>query len=91
MRVKILNALAQGIPMVSTTVGCEGISVTDGDDILISDEPRGFADKTVQLLTDTALNARISRKGRQTVERLYDYRQACRPLEAIYGQQAERV
>jgi glycosyltransferase involved in cell wall biosynthesis len=85
MRVKILNALSQGIPMVSTTVGCEGIAVTHGEDILIADEPAAFADSTARLLTDAALNRQITENGRRTAEQRYDYRQACRPLDAIYA------
>jgi glycosyltransferase involved in cell wall biosynthesis len=91
MRVKILNALAQGIPMVSTTVGCEGISVTNGKDILIADDSQSFAEAIVRLLMDPSLNEKITRAGRQTVEALYDYRQACRPLDAIYGSLVEQV
>jgi glycosyltransferase involved in cell wall biosynthesis len=70
--------------MVSTTVGCEGIAVQDGQDILIADEPQQFAAASVRLLADAELNARITRAGRQTAEQQYDYRQACRPLDAIY-------
>ncbi|MCB9453839.1 MAG: glycosyltransferase [Anaerolineaceae bacterium] len=84
MRVKILNALSQGIPMVSTTVGCEGIAVTHNDDILVADAPADFAEACVQLVTDAELNARITASGRRTVENTYDYHQACRPLDAIY-------
>jgi glycosyltransferase involved in cell wall biosynthesis len=85
MRVKILNALSQGIPMVTTTVGYEGIAVTNGDNILVADEPDAFADAAVCLLTDAALNQKISLNGRRMVEQTYDYRQACKPLDAIYG------
>jgi glycosyltransferase involved in cell wall biosynthesis len=85
MRVKILNSLSQGIPMVSTWVGCEGIRVTHEHDILIADEAPAFAQATIRLLTDYDLNERITRNGRQTAEQLYDYRQACRPLDAIYS------
>jgi glycosyltransferase involved in cell wall biosynthesis len=84
MRVKILNALSQGIPMVSTTVGCEGIELQNGRDILIADQPQAFAEATVRLLSDQELNGAIRLAGRQTVERLYDYRQACRPLDGLY-------
>jgi glycosyltransferase involved in cell wall biosynthesis len=85
MRVKILNALSQGIPMVSTTVGCEGIAVVHERDIMIADKPADFAEATVKLLTDAALNQRITEQGRRTVVETYDYRQACRPLDAIYS------
>lgn len=85
MRVKILNALSQGIPMVSTTVGCEGIAVKDGEDILVADEPTAFAEATARLLMDAALNRQITNNGRRTAEQQYDYRQACLPLDAIYA------
>ena len=77
--------------MVSTTVGCEGISLTDGEDILIADAPQEFAAATARLLTDAQLNNRITANGRRVVERLYDYRHTCRPLDAIYMPQVERV
>jgi glycosyltransferase involved in cell wall biosynthesis len=54
MRVKILDALARGVPTVSTAVGCEGISATDGVHLLIADRPDDFAQKTVTLLRDAS-------------------------------------
>lgn len=87
MRVKILNALAQGLPMVTTTVGCEGIDVTDEHDILIADSPEDFAEQTVRLLTDDLLNHKLTMQGRQTAEQQYDYRKACAPLDLIYHEQ----
>lgn len=87
MRVKILNALSQGLPMVSTTVGCEGIAVQHERDILVADSPEDFAEQTIRLLTDAALNQRITEAGRRTAVEVYDYRQACLPLEAIYAGQ----
>lgn len=84
MRVKILNALAQGLPMVSTTVGCEGIDVKDDCDILIADTPEAFARQSARLLTDSVLNQKLTEQGRQTAEQKYDYRRACKPLDDIY-------
>ena len=89
MRVKILNALAQGLPMVSTTIGCEGIRVEHERDILIADQAQDFADACVRLLTDYDLNQRLSKAGRATAEHYYDYHQACRVLDNVYaGQKA---
>ena len=85
MRVKILNAFAQGLPMVSTTVGCEGIHVTNNYNILVADSPQDFAQQTVRLLTVSALNEQLTLRGRQTAEQQYDYRRACVPLDQIYG------
>jgi glycosyltransferase involved in cell wall biosynthesis len=87
MRVKILNAFAQGIPMVSTSIGCEGILTEHNKNILIADDAGGFAEACVRLLTDYALNARLTAAGRQTAEEHYDYRRACRPLDALYNPQ----
>jgi len=84
MRVKILNALAQGLPMVSTTVGCEGIDVKHDYDILVADTPEDFARQSARLLTDATLNQQLTQNGRQTAEQKYDYRRACEPLDDIY-------
>jgi glycosyltransferase involved in cell wall biosynthesis len=84
MRVKILNALAQGLPMVSTTIGCEGIAVRDGRHLLIADTPEEFAQATLRLLNDKSLADELGRNGRQLVQSTYDYQLACRPLESVY-------
>jgi glycosyltransferase involved in cell wall biosynthesis len=84
MRVKILNALAQGLPIVSTSLGCEGIAVTHGQDILIADSPQDFADAVVQVLDDAEFAAQLGRNGRRLAEQQYDYRQACLPIDAEY-------
>lgn len=85
MRVKILNALAQGLPIVSTSLGCEGIQVTHGQDILIADTPAEFAQATLRVLNDPELAAQLGRNGRRLAETVYDYRVACRPLDEIYA------
>jgi glycosyltransferase involved in cell wall biosynthesis len=84
MRVKILNALAQGLPIVSTTLGCEGIQVMHERDILIADRPEDFAAAVLRLLGDPALARHLADNGRRLAETVYDYRVACRPLDALY-------
>jgi glycosyltransferase involved in cell wall biosynthesis len=84
MRVKILNALAQGVPIVSTSLGCEGIAVTHGQDIMIADSPDEFAEAVMRVLDSPILAERLGRNGRQLAEQRYDYRRACRLLEAVY-------
>jgi glycosyltransferase involved in cell wall biosynthesis len=83
MRVKILNALAQGIPIVSTSLGCEGIAVMDGQEILIGDSPASFADAVLRLLAGDGLSARLARNGRLLAKARYDYRRACKPLDEV--------
>jgi len=85
MRVKILNALTEGIPIVSTTLGCEGNSVTDGEDVLIADEPDDFAAAVLHVLNDQKLAQRLSCNGRSLAETRYDYRRACVPLDELYA------
>jgi glycosyltransferase involved in cell wall biosynthesis len=88
MRVKILNALAQGLPIVSTSLGCESIAVTYGQDIMIADSPRDFAKAVLQVLDDAEFAVQLGRNGRRLVEQRYDYRQACQPTDAVYERAA---
>jgi glycosyltransferase involved in cell wall biosynthesis len=69
-RVKILEAFAHRIPVVSTTIGAEGLGARDGEHLLVADDPAGFADACAQLLTDHDLRARIvDRAHRLFIER----------------------
>ena len=84
MRVKILHALAQGLPVVSTTVGCEGIEVTPGRHLLVADRPQDFARAVLRLLADPALARDLAAEGRRLVERRYDWRVVCPEVERVY-------
>lgn len=84
MRVKILEALARGLPLVTTTLGCEGIAVEDGRHVLIADTPEGFANAVLRLLADRSLADQLGKNGRQLIENTYDYRAACQPLDRVY-------
>jgi glycosyltransferase involved in cell wall biosynthesis len=84
MRVKILEALARGLPLVTTTLGCEGIAVEHGRHVLIADTPEDFARETLRVLHDHALADALGRNGRRLIEDVYDYRAACRPLDNLY-------
>jgi glycosyltransferase involved in cell wall biosynthesis len=72
-RLKILEAMALGTPVVATTKGAEGLDMTNGEDILIADDPEAFADATSRLLTDDTLHARIAARARETVATRYDW------------------
>ena len=84
MRVKILDAWAWGIPIVSTSVGCAGIAVHPGEDILVADTPEEFAAAVARLLQDRELAASLADKGRRYVETHFDWRVACRALDTVY-------
>jgi len=72
-RLKILTSWAMGKPVVSTSLGCEGLAAVDGDNILIRDDPRSFADAVRQVLGDPALGRTLGEHGRTTAERLYSW------------------
>lgn len=72
-RLKILNSWAMGKPVVSTSVGCEGLAAVDGDNILIRDDPRDFARAVADVLNDAALRKRLGARGRETAVLLYDW------------------
>ena len=84
MRVKILTALAQGLPVVSTSLGSEGLQVESERDLLIADGAGAFAAATLRVLRDRDLADRLARNGRSLIESTYDYRVAYRPLDDVY-------
>jgi glycosyltransferase involved in cell wall biosynthesis len=73
-RLKILEAMALGIPVVSTSKGAEGLDVTPEQDILIADEPPEFAAQVVRLLRKPGLRERLAGNARRLVEEHYDWR-----------------
>jgi len=81
-RLKILNALAHGIPTVSTTIGAEGLDLEPGRDLLLADEPDAFARQVAALIGDESLRARLRENGRRTVEALYSWQALAPSLEA---------
>jgi glycosyltransferase involved in cell wall biosynthesis len=72
-RLKILNSWAMGKPVVSTTIGCEGLDAVDGRNILIRDNPKEFAAAMLAVLQDEELALRLGRAGRATAEQRYSW------------------
>ena len=89
-RLKILEALAMGKAIVSTSVGAEGLDLKDGEEIFIADEPTALADAVTRLLTDAPLRRRIGKNGRARVERDYDWRSIGEKLHSLYTKISER-
>ena len=81
-RVKILEAQAMARPVVSTTLGAEGIDGRHGHTILLADEPTSFAMHVCRLLTDLDFAAEIGANGREHVARFYDWNRIGEHLEA---------
>ena len=72
-RLKILNSWAMGKPVVSTSLGCEGLDAVDGDNILIRDDPRAFAEAVVAVLQNERLRRHLGAGGRRTAETRYSW------------------
>jgi sugar transferase (PEP-CTERM/EpsH1 system associated) len=85
-RLKILEAMALGRPVISTSIGCEGLDVEDGRHLLVADTPEEFAEKTILLLRDSALHQRIILDARRLVEANYDWNVIAKQLLDIYSE-----
>jgi glycosyltransferase involved in cell wall biosynthesis len=72
-RLKIFEALAMGKPVVSTTVGAEGLAVAPGREIVLADDPEAFSQAVVALLRDPARRESIGAAGRRLVEQRYSW------------------
>lgn len=72
-RLKILEAMALGTPVVATPKGAEGLDVTPDHDILIARDPAAFAHQVLRLLREPGLRARLAANARRLVEERYDW------------------
>jgi len=72
-RLKILESLALGTPVVSTTKGAEGLALRPDREIIVADDPAGLASAILRLLQDPPLREKLSCAGRKVVETKYDW------------------
>ena len=72
-RIKILHAMAMGLPVVSSTLGYEGLEMIDGIHLLVRDQPQDFAEGIMQIYHDRELWMKLRENGRQLVEKQYDW------------------
>ncbi len=82
-RIKIFEAMAAGKAVVSTTLGAEGLPVTDGQNILLADEPEEFARRVVELLRNEGLRSRMGRAARELVEHNYSWASVTQQFSAV--------
>ena len=84
-RIKILQAMSHRLPVVSTTLGCQGLEVENGCHILIEDDPKAFAARVVSLLRDPGECSRIGSRGWNLVDQRYTWRSIGAQLSEAYG------
>jgi glycosyltransferase involved in cell wall biosynthesis len=85
MRVRILEAFARAVPVVTTTVGLEGIEAEPGRDVLVADTSEALAAAVARVLRDPALATALATRGRRLVEARYDWRVSLKGLDRVYA------
>lgn len=86
-RIKIIEAFARKVPVVSTTMGASGLGVTDGWELLLADDAASFASACVSALSDPALRARLLERGHA----LYEHRFSQPAIDRSVAQVLEAV
>lgn len=87
---KILEPLALGVPVVATSMGTEGLDVTNGREILIADRPHAFARHVIRVMKDPAYRESLGQQGMARVQRLYDWDAIVNSLEQVYQELADQ-
>jgi GT2 family glycosyltransferase/glycosyltransferase involved in cell wall biosynthesis len=65
---KVLAAMSYGVPLVSTSIGSEGLGLVEGEEVLVRDDPQAFADAVVKVYRDRSLWTRLSKGGQIYVQ-----------------------
>lgn len=84
MRVKILDTWCWGLPIVSTSIGAEGILIRDGENILIADSAEALSAAVRRILREPSLAQVLRENGRHWVEEKYDWRQVYAAWDTVY-------
>lgn len=87
VRVKILNAMAMGLPIVSTSIGAEGLEVVSGEHLIIADRPQEFAQAVVKVLSDKDTAASLGENARRLVCERYSWEIVGKQLLSIYDRE----
>jgi exopolysaccharide biosynthesis WecB/TagA/CpsF family protein len=93
-RLKIVESLAMGTPVVSTSIGAQGLNLQHGHDALLADEPTAFVQALVDALTNRDLRESLSQHGRHTAQTRFSWHGIGSKLNAAYQtliQQKERI
>ncbi len=88
-RLKILEAMSSGLPVVSTTIGIEGIAATPGREALVADDPKNFASCILKLLADPARALSLATRARLLVEQRYEWAVILPALEEVYQEMGQ--
>jgi len=82
-RIKILDTMAMGKAIVSTSVGCEGLNIANGRNIMVADDPKSFSESVIELLNDAKMRGEIEKEARD-LAKTYDWGRMVEKQEAVY-------
>ena len=82
-RLKVLESMALGTPLVSTAIGYEGVAIEDRKHLLAAESSKEFAERCIELLGDPQLRAHLTTHARQLLETRYNWGAIGRDFEAI--------
>jgi glycosyltransferase involved in cell wall biosynthesis len=85
MRVRILESFSRSMPVVTTTIGLEGIDAQPGRDVLVADEAQDFANSVIQILNNQNFQNELALNGRLFVETTYDWQVVLQKLNKVYN------
>lgn len=85
-RLKVLEAMAAGTPVVATPLAVAGLDLQPGEQVLVGERPEDLARLATEVLADDALADRLSRAARRTVEERFDWRATTAPLERVVAE-----
>lgn len=89
-RLKIFSAMSTGVPVVTTSVGAQGIEVVDGKHLIIADTPEKMAEAVVKLLTNKTYYSKIVTNAKKLILEKYDWKVIANDLSKIYEETAKR-
>lgn len=80
-KLKVLEAMASGVPVVSTPIGCQGIDVVDGEHVLIAESEKDFGHQVIRLLGDAQKRTQVAGAARRRIEEKYTWEKIVGDLE----------